>query len=214
MRVAIIIVAISSAVLGFCLLWLALGVEGLIAMAAFILIGALAIWAAIAYTAGSLPYGYVGLGDLAVLAFFGWVAVAGSYLLQTHELSAAIVLPATSCGLFAVGVLNVNNIRDIESDRLAGKQSIPVRLGLRRARHYHWGLLLTGLLLAMIYVVADYHVAWQFLFLASLPLIVHNGRAVSSKPPAEIDPYLGQLSISTLVFVVLFGIGQILAGQS
>lgn len=212
MRRAIVIVSVCSAVSGSSLLWLALGTDGLLVMLAFVLIGALAIWAAIAYTAGNLPYGYVGLGDLAVLVFFGWVAVAGSYLLQTHALRAGLFLPATSCGLFAVGVLNINNIRDIESDRLAGKHSIPVRLGLQRARQYHWALLVGGVSLALVYVVAEYSDAWQFLFLASLPLFAQNGRAVSSRVPDRLDPYLGQLSISTLIFVVLFGFGQLLAG--
>jgi 1,4-dihydroxy-2-naphthoate octaprenyltransferase len=212
MRRAVIVVAATSVVLGFTLLWFAFGAEGLVAIAVFVLAGALAIWAAIAYTAGGLPYGYVGLGDLAVLTFFGWVAVVGSYFLQTHIFQLRILLPAASCGLFAVGVLNINNIRDMESDRQAGKQSIPVRLGLTRARIYHWILLLGSVVLALFYVLTDYSTFWQFLFLGSLPLVLQNGRVVATQPPARLDPYLGQLSLTTLVFVVLFGSGQILAG--
>lgn len=212
MRAAIMAVAAGAAVCGLSLLWFALGAGGALLILAFVLLGAVAIWAAIAYTAGGLPYGYAGLGDLAVLIFFGWVGVAGSYFLQTQSLRLDIMLPATSCGLFAVGVLNVNNIRDIDSDRLAGKRSVPVRLGLRWARYYHWALLLGGVLTALLYVVLDYRSAWELLFLASLPLLFHNGRAVSAKAPAALDSYLGQLSIATLVFAILFGIGQLVAG--
>lgn len=211
MRMAIILVAFGAAFSGLGLLWLSLGIEGLLIMVAFALMGILAIWAAIAYTAGTLPYGYAGLGDAAVLVFFGWVGVIGSYYLQTQAIEAGIILPATSCGLFAVGVLNVNNIRDIDSDRMAGKRSLPVRLGLKRARIYHWSLLILAILAASIYVLVDCDSIWQWLFLASLPLFIINGRAVSTKPPEALDRYLGQLSLSTLVFVVLFGTGQLIA---
>jgi 1,4-dihydroxy-2-naphthoate octaprenyltransferase len=211
MRMAIALVASGAALSGLGLLWLSLGIEGLFIMVAFALMGALAIWAAIAYTAGTLPYGYAGLGDAAVLAFFGWVGVIGSYYLQTQTIEPSIILPATSCGLLATGVLNVNNIRDIDSDRMAGKRSLPVRLGLKRARIYHWSILILAMLAASIYVLVNYDSIWQWLFLASLPLFIMNGRAVSTKPPEALDRYLGQLSLSTLIFVVFFGAGQLIA---
>jgi 1,4-dihydroxy-2-naphthoate octaprenyltransferase len=211
MKRAITLVVGLSAVAGICLLWLALGAAGIAIMVAFLALGALAIWAAISYTAGRLPYGYAGLGDVAVLVFFCWVGVLGSYYLQALDLRIELLLPATSCGLFAVAVLNVNNIRDIESDRMAGKQSIPARIGLRRARIYHWSLLIGGMLVAAAYVVIDYSSAWQWLFLLTGPLFVQNGRAVSRRPPAELDPFLGQMSLATLLFVICFGIGELLA---
>lgn len=212
MRKAIMAVAISAALSGLGLLWLALGIQGLVTTLVFVTLGALAIWAAIAYTAGTLPYGYAGLGDIAVLLFFGWVAVLGSYFLQTGDFRPIILLPATGCGLFAVGVLNVNNMRDLDSDRMAGKRSLPVRLGLTRARLYHRALIVGGLAAALIYVIVDYRSPWQFAFLLSLPLFGLNVRAVSRRKPAELDPYLGQLSLSTLLFVFLFGVGQLVAG--
>jgi len=175
-------------------------------------LGAAAVWAAIAYTASSRPYGYVGLGDLFVFIFFGWVSVLGSYFLQTHALPWPVLLPATSVGLFSVAVLNVNNIRDMRSDREAGKYSVPVRLGPRRARLYHWALLLSGLLGALLYVLLTYHSPWQFLFLLSAPLLLRNGVLVwRGQSAAELDPLLKQMSLTTLVFVISFGAGQILA---
>ena len=114
-------------------------------------LGLLSIVAAIAYTVGKRPYGYIGLGDFSVLIFFGLVGVMGSYYLFTKELTWFQILPALSCGFFSIGVLNVNNIRDIESDKKAGKFSIPVRIGRENAVRYHWFLIFTGLLSAIIY---------------------------------------------------------------
>ena len=209
---AIILVAGLAMVSGLILVWLAFGRDALWLILLFLVLGAGAVWAAIAYTASSKPYGYVGLGDLFVFFFFGWVSVLGSYFLQTHALPPAIFLPATSVGLFSVAVLNINNIRDIESDREAGKYSVPVRLGPRRARLYHWILLLGGFLAALAYVLIRYHSPWQFLFLVSAPLPLRNGIAVWRGQSAdELDPLLKQMSLTTLLFVVTFGIGHLLA---
>ena len=212
MRRAMGTVAGMAMASGLALVWLAFGRDAIWLVLLFLVLGAAAVWAAIAYTASSKPYGYVGLGDLFVFIFFGWVSVLGSYFLQTHTLPLPVFLPATSVGLFSVAVLNVNNIRDIESDREAGKQSVPVRLGPRRARLYHWALLLSGLLAALLYVLLTYHSPWQFLFLLSAPLLLRNGIAVwRGQTAAELDPLLKQMSLTTLVFVITFGAGQILA---
>ncbi|MCB0017650.1 MAG: 1,4-dihydroxy-2-naphthoate polyprenyltransferase [Anaerolineales bacterium] len=212
MKQAIATTAGLAVVFGLALILLAFGLAGLWLVLIFALLGAAAIWAAIAYTASSRPYGYVGLGDLFVLIFFGWVGVAGSYFLHTAALSGAILLPATSCGLLAVAVLNVNNIRDIESDRKAGKQSIPVRLGRERARLYHWMLLAGAVLGAIVYVLLQPGNAWEWLFLLATPLLLRNGLAVTrGETAAELDPYLKQMSLSTLAFVILLGLGQLLS---
>jgi 1,4-dihydroxy-2-naphthoate octaprenyltransferase len=110
-----------------------------------------------------------------------------------------------------MGVLNINNIRDIESDRKAGKFSIPVRIGRKKAVRYHWFLLIGGLLTAVVYSFLAYHSPWQFLFLVTAPLFVANGRAVQHKSDLALDPYLKQMALSTLFFVLLFGLGQLLS---
>ena len=115
------ITALLAMISGLALLWVAFGSEGRQFFVLFVLLGLAAILAAVGYTAGFRPYGYAGLGDLAVLIFFGWAAVMGTYFLQTMRLDWDIFLPATSCGLLAVAVLNINNIRDRRSDSLAGK---------------------------------------------------------------------------------------------
>ncbi len=178
----------------------------------FLGLGLGAIAAAITYTVGRRPYGYFGLGDLAVLLFFGWVGVLGTYYLYTRTWDWSLLLPATSCGLLAVGVLNVNNIRDIDNDRHNGKNSIPVRLGKVRATRYHWVLLLGGFLCAVVYVSLHPASPWQWLFVLTLPLLVRIGRGVArGQKPADIDPYLKQMALTTLFFVLTFGLGQVLS---
>ncbi|MFN3841196.1 MAG: 1,4-dihydroxy-2-naphthoate polyprenyltransferase [Cyclobacteriaceae bacterium] len=194
---------------GVTLLWLAFGWNWT-ALLFFFGLGVVSILAAIAYTVGHKPYGYAGLGDLAVLIFFGVVGVMGSVYLFTHQFAWLQVLPALSCGFFSMGVLNVNNIRDIESDRKAGKFSIPVRIGRRGAIWYHWSLLAGGIFSATLYTLLEFTSAWQFLFLVTLPLFIYNGMAVEKKDPSNLDPFLRQLALSTLVFVTLFGIGLLL----
>ncbi|CCK09153.1 1,4-dihydroxy-2-naphthoate octaprenyltransferase [Cronobacter sakazakii 696] len=101
----------------------------------FLALGALSILAAITYTVGTRPYGYMGLGDVSVLIFFGWLSVLGSWYLQAHTLITPVWLPATACGLLAAAVLNINNLRDIDSDRRNGKNTLAVRLGPVVARY-------------------------------------------------------------------------------
>ncbi len=151
--------------------------------------------------------------------FFGIVGVCGTYFLQAyaqqHEVAQAlplvVLLPAAALGCFATAVLNVNNIRDIASDKLAGKITVPVRLGPQHARRYHWLLLVLGVGAAVLYVALTYHSPWQWLFVLSLPLFVFNGLQVWQRQESmKIDPLLKQMALSTLVFTLLFGIGQIL----
>ncbi len=173
----------------------------------FLVVGLLAIVAAITYTVGKKPYGYVGLGDLAVLIFFGWVGVIGSFYLHTQEWKPLIILPATSCGLFSVAVLNINNIRDIGSDSRAGKNSIPVRLGKVKATWYHYFLLTFATLLAIFYNLLISARFQAYLFLIILPLLWKNAWAVRNLQGLQLDSYLKQMALTTLLFVVLFGIG-------
>lgn len=211
MRVAIGLTALLCGISGLALLWVAFGADAVVLIAVFVLIGAAAIIAAVTYTAGWRPYGYAGLGDLAVFLFFGLVGVLGTYLLQTLQLQWPLLLPATSCGLLIVGVLNVNNIRDLESDKQAGKITIPVRLGPDRARNYHWLLLLGAVLTATVYVLITFQDFGGFLYLLSVPLLWRNGAIVSgSRDSIVLNGMLKQLSLTTLLFVLTFGIGQLL----
>lgn len=211
MRTGMIISGLLSLFSGLYLLYVSVGFVREVFFF-FLGLGLLAIAAAITYTSGSRPYGYAGLGDISVFLFFGLVGVLGTFYLHAEWLSWILLLPAASSGLFSTAVLNVNNIRDIESDRLAGKFSIPVRIGRDNAVLYHAFLLAGGVICAMLFVFLDFRSAWQFLFLLSLPLFLKNFQAVKQyKTAAALDPYLKQMALSTLLFVMLFGIGHLLA---
>ncbi len=198
-----------SLVSGLLLIWVALGDQWLTGILFFVL-GIAAIAAAIRYTVGKNPYGYSGWGDFYVLLFFGFTGVIGSFFLLSKSFYPNLILPALSTGLFSVAVLNLNNIRDIESDRKNGKFSIPVRLGRERAIIYHYLLLFFGLVSAVVFVILEGEGWHSWVFLLSVPLLIINARAVSrKKAAAELDPYLRQMAISTLIFVLLFGLGQI-----
>ena len=201
----------AALISGIALLLVALGFAGVWVLLAFFVLGLSAIWAAVNYTAGARPYGYAGLGDVSVFLFFGIVGVCGTYFLQTHTLPLTVLLPAAALGCFATAVLNVNNIRDIVSDKLAGKITVPVRLGPQHARRYHWLLLVLGVGAAVVYVALNYHSPWQWLFMLSLPLFLFNGRQVWARQDSlQLDPLLKQMAMSTLAFTLLFGIGQVL----
>ena len=188
MKKAILLFAFLAFVSGVSLLWVAIG-SNLTLFFACLGIGVLAILAAITYTAGPKPYGYSGLGDISVLLFFGWVGVLGSYFLYAKMMPWEIFLPATSCGVFSVAVLNINNIRDIESDFNAGKYSIPVRLGRKNAVIYHILLLTIGVLTACSYTVICWKHPIQVLFLLAVPLLIRNGMAVyKNTTPQSLDP--------------------------
>ena len=210
MKTAVIIFVALCLISGTSLLIVSFGINWQ-AILFFFCLGLLSIVAAIAYTMGRKPYGYAGLGDLSVLIFFGLVGVLGSYYLFTQQVSWHQLLPALSCGFFSIGVLNVNNIRDIESDRKAGKFSIPVRIGRDKAITYHWFLIFAGIFPAIVYSIFTATSWWGWLFLLSIPLFVKNGLAVSKKPSEQLDPYLKQMALSTLIFVILFGLGLILS---
>jgi 1,4-dihydroxy-2-naphthoate polyprenyltransferase len=209
MRQAIVLFSILSLVSGVTLLFVAFGFQWN-AILFFLVLGLLSIGAAITYTVGRKPYGYLGLGDVSVLIFFGLIGVMGSYYLFTKNISWLEVLPAASMGLLSVAVLNVNNIRDIDSDRIAGKFSIPVRLGRTKANRYHWMLLGFAVVAAVIYTALVYQSPWQLLFLLAIPLLLVNAIAVSTKPSDRLDPYLRQMAMSALLFVLLFGTGLLL----
>ena len=177
----------------------------------FIMLGVAAITAAIKYTVGKNPYGYRGLGDFYVLVFFGIIGTLGTYFLQTSTLPFSIVFPAISVGLLSVGVLNVNNMRDIINDENSGKRTIVVMLGSRVAKIYHLLLISIALLSALLYVVSNYTSLLNFLFLlAFVPLAFHIRRVWANNEPALLDSEMKILALSTLLFSLLLGLGFIL----
>jgi len=177
----------------------------------YFLMGFAAIAAAIKYTVGKNPYGYQGLGDLFVFVFFGLIGVGGTYFLHTNHFPPDILLPATSVGLLSAGVLNLNNMRDRISDQRSGKRTLAVILGKQRVKVYHLILLAGSVLTGMIYTIMHFESLYQFSFLTTIPLLFKNIREVMFNTiPAELDPELKKLALTTLIFAVTFGVGYIL----
>jgi 1,4-dihydroxy-2-naphthoate octaprenyltransferase len=210
MKIGVIVLVLLSFASGIQLLHVAFGI-GSTRFFIFLGIGIMSIIAAYTYTAGKRPYGYAGFGDLMVLVFFGLVGVGGSYFLFNSSINVLTLLPAFSLGLLATGVLNINNIRDMASDQLAGKITIPVRLGFEKARIYHSLLLISAMILAAIYILITGIGYFSFLYFLALPLVIINLIKVNrSKSPEELDPYLKQLAISTFFFTIFFGLAIVL----
>ena len=178
---------------------------------AFSLLGVLAIVAAITYTVGNKPYGYLGLGDISVLIFFGLLGIGGTYYLQVHDFSAVILLPAIASGLLATAVLNINNLRDIEQDRKAGKNTLAVRLGPHNGRVYHCILLAVAALFYLLFALFNFHHLLGFIFLLTYPLLLKHALFVySHKEPTALRPMLAQMSLIALFTNALFSLGLLI----
>jgi 1,4-dihydroxy-2-naphthoate octaprenyltransferase len=212
MKKSLYLFSVLCFISGLCLLYFSGLLEHINAFGFFLLLGIGAIVASLKYTAGSNPYGYMGLGDVFVLIFFGWTGVIGTFYLMTTTVSFSLFLPATAFGMLATGVLNVNNMRDIDSDKRAGKITIPVRIGLPKAKMYHFFLILGAFLLITIYNLGKQKygpAGW--LFLLSFPLLaLHLKKVWNATESSQLDPLLKQLALSSLVFVLTFGIGLLL----
>jgi len=153
----IIVSVIINILLVVALIYTAFGKANLVLSLTFLLLGAFSIWAAIKYTVGDTAYGYKGLGDIFVFIFFGFVGVLGSLFLFTKSFYFLGLLPATSIGLLSVGVLNLNNLRDYNSDKESGKNTIIVKIGFKAGKKYHYSLLLGAFLSLSIFLLLTFN---------------------------------------------------------
>lgn len=177
----------------------------------FFVLGGLAVYAALKYTMGDSAYGYKGLGDVFVFIFFGLVSVVGSYFLFTKEFDHIVILPSIAVGLLSVGVLNLNNIRDIESDTLSNKITMAVRMGKDKSKRYQLLLVISAMILGVVFAILYYHSLWNFLFLLSyIPLTIHVLKIRKAESSSDFDPQLKVLALSTFLFSLLLGIGYII----
>ena len=171
------------------------------------LLGAAAILGAMKYTLGRNPYGYRGLGDVFVFIFFGVVSVLGGYFVAAHTVhSWYLMLPAASIGFFSVGVLNVNNIRDMETDA-ANRVTVAIRLGEKRAKIYQTMLIVLGWACMVAYVCLRFADPWHWLFVITLPLYILHLAGVWKRSGKALDPMLPLLVISTFLLALLVGFG-------
>lgn len=195
----------------FLLILNAFGSSNILYAFLFLGLGGVSVYAAISYTVGSTPYGYRALGDLFVFIFFGIVSVAGSYFLFALRLDHVLVFPIISIGLLSVGVLNLNNMRDLESDKKSNKITLAVKLGKSGAKKYHYFLIGTAIIISILFSVLYFSSWYNFLFyLAFIPLFLHLKRIVKIENAIDYNNELKVLSLSTFAFAILFALGQVL----
>jgi 1,4-dihydroxy-2-naphthoate octaprenyltransferase len=203
MKKAVIITSIITFIIALALIYIAFGEENFVLSMIFILLGIGAIVSAIKYTVGSNAYGYSGLGDLFVFIFFGLVSVVGSSFLFTHFIDWKIFLPATAIGLLSVAVLNLNNMRDIENDKIAGKNTLVVKIGFEKAKKYHYFLLISSIVLLIttetILNLQPLLILFCFVFFWNHIFFVKK-----TNNPTELDSQLKVVALGTFFLSLIF----------
>ncbi len=195
----------------FILIFNAFGLSNFIYSIAFFLLGGLSIVAAIRYTVGESAYGYRALGDIFVFIYFGLVSVIGSYFLFAQQIDHVLFLPACSVGLLSVSVLNLNNMRDIESDKKSNKITLAVKLGKKGSKIYHTSLIISAIVISILFGFFYYNSPYNFIyFIVYIPLIIHLLKVLKNKEPKLLDSQLKVLALTTFAFSILLGIGQLL----
>ena len=211
MKKAILISVILTIIFALFLIYESFGLSNFGYTLLFFVLGIVSIVAAIKYTVGDLAYGYSGFGDVFVFLFFGLLSVLGSYFLFTKEIYFLLTLPAISIGLLSTAVLNLNNMRDYQNDKKSKKNTIVVKIGLKVAKRYHYSLLLLSFISAVSYVVLTFTKTVQFIFLlAYIPLVIHALFVYNNKEELRLDAELKKVALSTFLFSVLLGLGQVL----
>lgn len=205
LKKGIVLTAAISIVLAVLLLAYVFGLAQLPLFLLFLALGVFSIWAAIKYTVGTDAYGYRGLGDVFVFLFFGLLAVLGTKFLYTQQLVFWDVLPAAGIGLLCIGVLNLNNLRDVVSDSKHGKNTVIVRIGFTKGKWYH------SLLIVFSFICFLVHAYFQIgtliggiHLLLYVPIALHLHKVITARNPSELDPELKKLALSTFFLSLWF----------
>ncbi|NIK92006.1 1,4-dihydroxy-2-naphthoate octaprenyltransferase [Mangrovimonas sp. CR14] len=177
----------------------------------FLVLGMLSIYAALKYTIGGNAYGYRGLGDIFVFIFFGLLSVIGAYVLFAKQIDHVTILPAFTIGFLSTAVLNLNNLRDIESDKKANKITMAVKMGFKKAKRYHMFLVGGAICLSFLFGILYYNSPYNFIFfIAYIPLIIHMKTVHNCIEPVKLDKELKKLALSTFLLSVLLAVGHLL----
>ncbi|MGQ1928395.1 1,4-dihydroxy-2-naphthoate octaprenyltransferase [Ornithobacterium rhinotracheale] len=210
MKNGVILMALLSLISALLLLFLAYYPAHLGSLFFYIFLGLLCIWAAIQYTVGKKAYGYRGLGDIFVFLCFGLISVIGTTMLFTKSFIPTLLLPASAIGLLSTAVLNLNNMRDLPQDKEKGKITIPVKIGMAKAKKYHSVLLFLPFILMDIYFIINDVSLPGYFFNALLPFAQKmNIRVTENVIPAELDGELKKTALLTLVFAIFCGLGLV-----
>lgn len=211
LKYGMIVVGAFTLLVASLLIFMAFGNENFLLSFIFFNLGIASIVAAITYTVGKRAYGYRAMGDVFVFVFFGLLAVMGSYFLYTHALDEFVLLPAITIGCLSAAVLNLNNMRDLESDKKANKNTLAVLLGIKKAKTYHLALLFTAFIMTIIFILLQESGIVAFLpLIAFLPLLLHAKVVVKNDSPALLDPELKKVALSTFLFSILFFVSIVL----
>ena len=203
LKKGIVIISLISLLLAFALIFLAFGSNSWYYILIFIGLSFASVWAAIFYTVGNKAYGYYGFGDLFVFLFFGGVSVLGAYFVQLKTFSYPAILLSLMVGFLSVGVLNLNNMRDIDNDAFVGKRTLVVIMGAAIAKKYHLFLLIVSVSI-LVYVFSSVSIRFFWIpYLAIIPLIVHFISVLKNSEPKFFDPELKKLSLSIFFLSIL-----------
>lgn len=177
-----------------------------------LVLGLGSIASGVAYTAGRYALAYTGLADLFVLAFFGPVAVGGTYYVQALELPLYVVLAGLGPGLIATGTLIVNNVRDINEDRAANKRTLIVRFGRRFGEVYYYGCFFVAALVpaSLIWAAGDYYPALAASLVVLGSGVVLGEKLRSTSDPRVLNPLLGKTALALLVYACTWGAGWLI----
>jgi 1,4-dihydroxy-2-naphthoate octaprenyltransferase len=208
MKKGIIISSVISLFLTILLVYLCFS-KDFFSFVIFIGLGVLAIIAAIKYTVGENAYGYSGYGDVFVFVFFGLVSVLGSNYLFTSSLNFSLLSPACTVGLLAVGVLNLNNMRDLENDQLMGKKTLAVSLGTHFSRLYHYLLIALSIVLMSVFLFklnSNSSLLMGLFAFIILWLIVHLIQISNIVDPNKFDKLLKSLVFATVFYSLVLSL--------
>lgn len=210
MKRAIIITSLLTLLSAVLLIYFAFSDTNIYYSLFYLVLGVLAIIAAIRYTIGARAYGYRGFGDVFVFVFFGLVSTLGVNFLYSQQIDLILVFPAMAIGFLSVGVLNLNNMRDEESDRKVGKNTLVVQIGGKKAKLYHYFLITFAMALVLVFALVNSFKFDQYLFLlAYFPLTKHLINVYKNKDPKALDPELKKLALSTFALSVLLALSMI-----
>ncbi len=210
MKKGVVVTAVLSLIAAVVLIYVSFGREHFGTSLFFFVLGIAAVAAAIKYTVGNSAYGYRGLGDLFVFIFFGLVSTLGSYYLYTQTVGWWEILPAIAIGNLSIAVLNLNNMRDRESDQASGKNTLVVLLGAQKAKIYHYSIVIIALLAIFIYAVVVEIPWYRFIFvIAYLPFAKHLMVVIKNKDPKKLDSEMKRVALGTFFLAFLFSLALV-----
>ena len=204
MKYAIITNVLILIVLITTLLYFSFGTNEYLNLLTFFTLGIISIYSAIKYTVGNKAYGYYALGDLFVLLFFGFLSVMGSYYLYAKNLEINIILPSFSIGLLSVAVINLNNMRDLVSDKLSNKITVAGKLGFANSKKYHFLILISSIVFSLLFILFFYYKPLSLIVIISyIPIVLHLKKVYTITKPVEYNDELKKVAISTFLFSVI-----------